>query len=139
MRRAVLDPGVLVSALITPDGSPANLLREARAGGLELIVSPLLLEELEDVLGRQKFRRYVGLDAVREYVDLLRREALVVPDPEEPSPLRSADPDDDYLIALAQSQNAVLVSGDKHLLEIGGGAPILAPADLPLAARISAA
>lgn len=134
MRRAVLDPGVLVSALITPDGSPAKLLREARAGGLELIVSPHLLEELEDLLGRQKFRRYVDLGAVREYVGLLRREALLVPDPEEPSPLRSADPDDDYLIDLAQSQNAVLVSGDKHLLEIGGGAPILAPADLLLAA-----
>lgn len=130
MRRVVLDPGVLVSALITPGGSPAKLLREVRAGGLELVVSPLLLGELEGVLGRQKFRRYVDLDTVREYIDLIRREALAVPDPKEPSPLRSADPDDDYLIALAQSQNAVLVSGDKHLLEIGGGAPILAPADL---------
>ncbi len=134
MRRVVLDPGVLVSALIAPDGSPAKLLREIRAGGMELIASPLLLGELEDVLGRQKFRRYVDLDTVREYIDLLRQEALVVPDPDELSPLRSADPDDDYLIALAQSQNAALVSGDKHLLEIGGGAPILAPADLLLAA-----
>jgi uncharacterized protein len=134
VRRVVLDPGVLVSALITPDGSPAKLMREVRAGGLELVVSPLLLEELEDVLGRQKFRRYVDLGAVREYIDLIRREARAVPDPTDPSPLRSADPDDDYLIALAQSQNAVLVSGDKHLLDIGGGAPILAPADLPLAA-----
>ena len=138
MRRVVLDPGVLVSALITPDGSPAKLLREVRTGGLELVVSPLLLEELEGVLGRQKFRRYVDLDAVHEYIDLLRREALAVPDPEGPSSLRSADPDDDYLIGLAQSQNAVLVSGDKHLLEIGGGAPILAPADLPLGLRRTA-
>jgi putative PIN family toxin of toxin-antitoxin system len=134
VRRVVLDPGVLVSALITPDGTPARLLREVRAGTLELIVSPLLLEELEGVLGRQKFRRYVDPDAVREYVDLLCRQALAVPDPEGPAPLRSADPDDDYLIALAQSQNAVLVSGDKHLLDIGGGAPILAPADLLSAA-----
>lgn len=136
MRRVVLDPGVFVSALITPDGSPAKLLREARAGGLELVVSPLLLGELEDVLGREKFRRYVDLDAVREYLDLLRREALAVPDPEEPSPLRSADPDDDYLITLAQNQNAVLVTGDKHLLDIG--APILAPADPSLLPGFSA-
>ena len=67
---------------------------------------------------------------MREYVDLIRPRGARRPRPKEPSPLRSADPDDDYLIALAQSQNAVLVSGDKHLLEIGGGAPILAPADL---------
>ncbi len=130
MRRVVLDPGVLVSALITPTGPPAKLLVQARAGDLELVVSPLLLGELEEVLGREKFRRYVDLDIVHDYVDLLRREALAAHDPEGPLPLRSADPDDDYLIALAHSQNAVLVSGDKHLLDIGGGAPILAPADL---------
>jgi len=131
VRRVVLDPGVLVSALITPTGTPAELLREARAGGLQPIVSPLLLAELEKVLAREKFRRYVDLDAVRDYIDLLRREALSAPDPKGPLPLRSADPDDDYLIALAQSQNAILVSGDSHLLDlVGGGAPILSPADL---------
>jgi len=137
VRRVVLDPGVLVSALIAPNGSPARLLREIRAGGLELIVSPLLLGELEEVLARPKFRRYADLATVREYVGLLRREALAAPDPDDPSPLRSPDPDDDYLIALAQSQNAVLVSGDKHLLDIGGGAPILAPADLLKEAALS--
>lgn len=130
MRRAVLDPGVLVSALITPTGVPAKLLVEVRAGGLELIASPLLLDELEGVLRREKSRRYVDLDAVHDYLGLLRRDAVIAPDPEGPPPLRSADPDDDYLIALAHSQNAVLVSGDSHLLDLAGGAPILSPADL---------
>jgi uncharacterized protein len=92
-----------------------------------------LLAELEEVLRRKKFRRYVDLAAVAEYIDLLRRDATLVEDPEGPPPLRSADPDDDYLIALAHSQNAILVSGDKHLLDIGRGAPILAPGDLKVA------
>jgi len=87
------------------------------------------------VLSRAKFRRYFDLDTARKYVDLLRHEATVVPDPEGPPPLRSADPNDDYLIALAHSQNAVLVSGDKHLLDISGGAPILTPADLMISTR----
>ena len=132
MRRVVLDPGVLVSALITPSGTPAKVLREARQGGLDLIVSPLLLAELEEVLRRDKFRRYVDLPVVEEYLGILRREASVVEDPEDPVSLRSADPDDDYLIALAHNQNAILVSGDKHLLDLSGGAPILAPGDLRL-------
>lgn len=130
MRRVVLDPGVLVSALITPSGTPAKLLELARNGALELIVSPLLLGELEKMLAREKFRRYVDLDAVRDYVGLLRRDAVVAEDPAEEPPLRSVDPDDDYLIALAFNQKAVLVSGDKHLLDLTGGAPILTPADL---------
>lgn len=102
---------------------------------MELVVSPLLLEELEGVLSRDKFRRYFDLGTARKYMDLLRHEAIVVTDPEGPPPLHSADPDDDYLLTLAHSQNAILVSGDKHLLDICGGAPILAPADLTTSAR----
>src|SRR5262249_546788 len=92
-----------------------------------LIVSSLLLEELGEVLAREKFRRYVDLDTVRRYLDLLSRIALVVPDPPHPPPLRSADPDDDYLIALAHDQSAVLISGDSGLLDVSGGAAIGAP------------
>jgi putative PIN family toxin of toxin-antitoxin system len=134
MRRVVLDPGVLVSALITPSGSPGLLLREIRGGQMEPFVSARLLEELEEVLGREKFRRYVSLATVRKYVRQIRSDAVVASDPEDPPPLRAVDPKDDYLIALAHSQNAILVSGDRHLLDLsGGGAPILSPADLLVA------
>jgi putative PIN family toxin of toxin-antitoxin system len=127
--RAVLDPGVLVSALITPTGVPAKLLLSAGTGGFELIVSPLLLEELGSVLRREKFRRYVDLGAVAAYLDLLNRNAEVAADPETPPPIRCADPDDDYLIALAHSQSAALVSGDHHLLELAGRIPVFSPAE----------
>lgn len=130
VRRAVFDPGVLVSALIAPAGTPAKLLTQVRDGGLELVVSPLLLAELEEVLAREKFRRYVDLEAVRTYIEVLDREGLAFADPDGPPPLRSADPDDDYLLTLARSQNAVLVSGDRHLLDLADRAPILSPADL---------
>lgn len=129
MARAVLDPGVLVSALITPTGAPAKLLRAARSGRFELIVSPLLLEELGSVLRRDKFRRYVDLDVVAPYLDLLRRDAQLAADPETPSPVRCADPDDDYLIALAYSHKAALVSGDRHLLELAAKIPVFSPVE----------
>jgi uncharacterized protein len=127
--RAVLDPGVLVSALITPTGIPAKLLLAARSVSFELIVSPLLLEELGSVLRREKFRRYVDLDLVAAYLDLLRRDAQLAADPEAPPPIRCTDPDDDYLIALAHSQNTALVSGDRHLLELAGKIPVFSPAE----------
>jgi len=133
--RAVLDPGVLVSALITPTGTPAKLLTAARSGSFDLIVSPLLLEELELVLLREKFRRYVDLGAVDQYVELLRRDAAMAADPAEPPPIRCADPDDDYLIALAHSCTAALVSGDRHLLDLAGEIPVLTPSEF-LAAQV---
>jgi putative PIN family toxin of toxin-antitoxin system len=127
--RAVLDSGVLVSALITPSGTPANLLAAARSGSFELVASPLLLEELERVLRRKKLRRYVDLEAVAAYLDILQRDALIASDPANPPPIRCADPDDDYLIALAHSQNAVLISGDSYLLDLADRAPVLSPAE----------
>lgn len=129
MARAVLDPGVLVSALITPAGRPAKLLLSARAGSFELIVSPHLLDELETVLRREKLRRYVDLDGVTAYLDVLRRDAQLAADPDAPPPISCTDPDDDYLIALAHSQSAALVSGDSDLLELAEEIPVFSPAE----------
>lgn len=135
MPRAVLDPGVIVSALITPRGVPAKLLLAARAGSFDLIVSPKLLGELESVLRREKFRRYFELDAVGVTIRLLRHEGELVEDPTEPPPVRCADPGDDYLISLAQARNAALVSGDRHLLDLAGKIPVFSPTEF-LAAQL---
>lgn len=129
MRRAVLDTGVLVSALIAPGGTPAKLLEQAQDGEFELVVSPQLLAELEDVLLRDKFRRYVKVEMVETFLEVIRHEATIAPDPDGSPPIYSGDTEDDYLIALAYTQKAVLVSGDSDLLELTGGAPICAPAD----------
>jgi putative PIN family toxin of toxin-antitoxin system len=105
------------------------LLAQAHGAGFELIVSPLLLAELEVVLLRAKFRRYFAVEEVRDFLDLLGRQGTLAPDPDQPAPLSCPDPEDEYLLALAYSQKAVLVTGDSHLLEITSGAPILAPRD----------
>jgi putative PIN family toxin of toxin-antitoxin system len=115
--------------MCNPRGTPATLLERAGDGEFELVVSPQLLAELEDVLLRDKFRRYADLETVEVFLEALRREATVAPDSSEP-PFRSVDPKDDYLIALAYSEKAILVSGDSDLLDLTGGAPICAPADL---------
>jgi putative PIN family toxin of toxin-antitoxin system len=134
MRRAVLDSGVFVSAVAAPTGTCAELVAEIVRGDLEAIVSPHLLAELEDVLRREKFRRYIDLESVDALLGSLRSEGTLVPDPTEPAPLRSVDPKDDYLLALAFSQKSRLVSGDSDLIELSGRAPICTPGDL-LAAR----
>jgi predicted nucleic acid-binding protein len=54
---------------------------------------------------------------------LLRLAAVVAPDPSTGSH-RSADAGDDYLLALAEHERAVLVSGDRHLLDLADRLPI---------------
>lgn len=52
----------------------------------------------------------------------------MVPDPKGLSPVDSADPADDYLLALAATERAVLVSGDDGLLVFRDRLPIHSPA-----------
>jgi len=66
---------------------------------------------------RDKFRRYITVSEVIEYVAWVRsratlgHEGVVIP--------TSPDPDDDYLIALSREATTdYLVTGDAHLLEM---------------------
>jgi hypothetical protein len=126
--RAVLDPNVPISALLTPRGKPAQVVRSWLAGAFELFVSESLLAELQRALGYPKLRALIEPNEAHELLDLLRREAEVIDDPDDALEIRSPDPDDDYLIALAVSARAILVSGDGHLLGLGARLPIYAPA-----------
>ena len=84
-----------------------------------LIVSSLLMYELQAVLSRRKFRRYITLAEVREYVLWLGDRTAGAAD-HTPGFVAGAvpdDPDDEYLVGLAAHIRAdYLVSGDPHLL-----------------------
>lgn len=93
------------------------------------MVSPLLLDELERALGYSKLRDRVTADEAQELVEVLARAGVTVSDPVELPEVRSADPDDDYLIAVASFSRSVLVSGDKDLLGLSDQIPVYSPAD----------
>ncbi len=122
--RAVLDPNVLISAVLSPNGTPARLLAAWQRGAFELLVSPLLIDELKRALAYPKLRERVSAGEARELVSWFERVATVVEDPPDPPLVRSEDPGADYLIALAGAQRAALVSGDKHLLALADDLPV---------------
>lgn len=126
--RVVLDPNVLVSALISRSGPPRELVDLWIAGRFELVASPKLIGELRDVLERPKFRRWASFDTVSEYVGGFEDGAISVEDPEDPEPL-CPDPDDDYLLALAKESEAdFLISGDPDLKDLENPVPpVLTP------------
>jgi putative PIN family toxin of toxin-antitoxin system len=123
--RAILDPNVIISALLSRGGTPARVLRAWLEGRFDLIVSPLLLEELERALAYPKLAERISGEESAALIDWLRREAILVDDPAEPPTTRSEDPGDDYLLALAEAERAVLVSGDRHLLALTEELPVL--------------
>jgi putative PIN family toxin of toxin-antitoxin system len=121
--RAVFDPNILIAAVLSSSGTPAQLVVRWLAGEFELIVSEALLAELEQALGYAKLRARINAGERADYLALLRHGALLAADPPHVA-RRSADAGDDYLLALAESEHAVLVSGDEHLLALASDYPV---------------
>ena len=117
MARAVVDPGVLVSGLISRTGPPAQIVDLWLEGAFELVVSPALLQELTGVIGRPRFAHTIPPRTAQRLVEELLESAVLVDDP-PPVPGATPDPKDDYLVALAVACGAdVLVSGDHARIE----------------------
>lgn len=115
MLKAVVDPGVLIAALIAPQGTPANLVRRWLAGELQLIYSPKLIEELISVANREKFRKWFSKSEAANFVVLLQDVAQPHNDLAADLP-PTPDPGDDYLVALTITSVAdFLVTGDSDL------------------------
>ena len=125
--RAVLDVNVLISAILSPTGTPARLLLAWQTGAFELVVSPALLDELRRALGYPKLRRLIPAAEADAFVAWLAEAATAAPDFGGPPPVASPDPGDAYLLALAAAQDAVLVTGDRHLLGLADTFPVHAP------------
>ncbi|MGI8729211.1 MAG: putative toxin-antitoxin system toxin component, PIN family [Solirubrobacteraceae bacterium] len=127
--RAVLDPNVVISALLSPRGAPAQVLRAFEDGAFELVVSELLLEELGRALAYPKLSSRIPHHDALDAVSWLRRSALVVDDEPPPANLASSDPGDDYLLGIAAAQRCLLVSGDHHLLDLAPRLPVVTARD----------
>jgi putative PIN family toxin of toxin-antitoxin system len=127
--RAVLDPNVIISGLLSAEGAPAQVLAALDRGEFELIVSKALLDEVSRALAYPKLRAGIPSDDAAAVVRWVSYAATVVPVTRADPPIRSPDQGDDYLIALAFSERAALVSGDEHVLCLADEIPVFSPRD----------
>jgi len=128
--RVVYDTNVLVAAFLT-EGVCAKLLGRARRKQLDLMISPFILGEFENVLLR-KFS--ASKEEIRSATKIILDAAQRV----SHTPTLSGicrDPDDDRILSCALSARAeYLVTGDNHLLQLKEfhGIKILTPAAFEL-------
>jgi putative PIN family toxin of toxin-antitoxin system len=118
--RAVVDTNVLVSGIIAPHGAPRRILEAWHAGQFTLVTSEAIVVEVARVLRYPRIRDRYSLteDDVVTVVDSLRTDAEVVAGLYEVQ--RSVAPADDMFLACAlEGLGEYIVSGDRHLLEIG--------------------
>lgn len=129
MPRVVADTNIYISAL-NFGGPPERLLRLAEAGGIQLVISNDIIEEVAKTLRGEKFawpepeieKAMRQLSRITERVQPTHRLNII-----------TADPDDNRILECADA-GAVdyIISGDtRHVLPLGqhGGIPIMKVAD----------
>lgn len=125
--RVVLDTNVLVSALLLPRSVPRQAFDYVQDRGRALI-SEATVDELNEVLRRSRFEKYLAEAQRLEFLATLIREAELVSVTEVVTACR--DPKDNKFLELAVSAKATyLVSGDRDLLALHPfrGIPVVAP------------
>jgi hypothetical protein len=133
-RRVVLDTSTLVSASLRIGSIPYQALVKALSAW-DVCASAETLAELEQVLDREKFDRYLDRFSRQEFVALMRRNVHLFAVPKadlmavEPA---CRDPRDNQFLALALVAEAdVVVSSDEDLLVLHPwrGIPVVTSAE----------
>ncbi len=116
----VLDTNVIISALLSPQGPPAEIVRRWEAEEIEVVTSPPLIGELERVLTYPRVRGHLRFSD--EDIDaLLERLMAITPivDPQSTLEMVTTDPTDKRVLECAIAGGAsYIVTGDTHLLEL---------------------
>ena len=117
--RVVLDSNILLSALISPHSPPHRIYQAWRKGIFELVTCSEQIEEIRRASRYPKFKHILQPHRVGFMLNNMQKVMVIdsLPDGYE-----SADPNDAWLLALAdEAQAHYLVTGDKRagILSLG--------------------
>jgi len=114
--KALLDTNVLISGIFF-GGPPRAVLDAWAEDRFELLVSPSIFDEYVRTCDRLS-ASHQGLEYHSVLATIIGRGHLV-PDGTASGPITD-DPDDDKFMLCARDYGAIVVSGDKHLLNASG-------------------
>ena len=107
----VIDTNVIVSAMYSPKGKPAEVLDLFFTGKIELFFSNDILAEYEDVLSRPTLK--LSVEKKLMFLNILRQTGSLVEPVASSTPL--PDNDDRVFYDVAKSVGATLITGNiKH-------------------------
>ena len=126
MRKIILDTNVFISGVFF-SGPPYRILQAWRDNKIQLVISAEIFQEYQRV-AEELSTQFPGID-ISEILDLVLVKAEMT-DAEALPESVSADSADDMFFACAiASSTKIIVSGDKHLLDISPyrGVTVLKP------------
>ena len=115
--KVVLDTNVFISGIFF-SGPPFLILKAWQEDKIQFVLSKDILEEYQRVAGELS-RQFPDVD-IDKIIELITIHSELIEVPSLPERICS-DPDDDKFLAYALISKAkVIISGDKHLLNVSG-------------------
>ena len=120
MHKLVLDTNTSISGFLW-EGNEAKLIRKIESGKASSFISKEILEEIDEVLRRDKFVTIlkVANTTADEVLSKIVSLSTIVIGPKLEENVVKEDKDDDKFIECAVNAKAnIIVSGDDHLLKL---------------------
>ena len=121
MLRVVIDTNLIISGTAKSNTIPSYLLEAWRKKEFLLITSIPILSEIKEVFNRNKIQTHFSFNSndIKDVIQLLTTQTVITPGTLSVDIIKD-DPDDNKFIAAAiEGTASYLISGDRHLLDIG--------------------
>ena len=114
----VLDANVFMSAMISPQGTPAEILRLWEQAAFDVAISPAILREIDRVIHYPKIQKKYNLveKDIEAFFRLIDSAAVLVIPAEMIDAVDQDETDNRYVECAVAANASYIVTGDKHLL-----------------------
>lgn len=128
-KKYVIDTNVIISRLMIPNSNPTKAVQYVLNNGM-LLLSDEIIEEIDKILFKSKFDKYLSLESRKLFLEGLIMIAQKIDIDTQIEVCR--DPKDNKILEAAVSGKAsIIITGDQDLLVIRsyGNIDILSPTD----------
>ncbi len=120
--KVVLDTNIWLSGIFW-QGNPYKIIKLAEQKKIEIVISRPIIEEIVEVLNRDsRFQKFIEdrKIAIKGLIETILFISTLINKPKTKINFVAEDPEDNKILEAAVEGNAdCIVSGDRHLLDIG--------------------
>lgn len=118
--KTVIDTNTVISAPLSEDGNPAKIFELLLLEEINNFRSEDITNEIAEVFNREKIKKLVSEDKINFIIDNYRKFSKLAKPCIKLSIVKEDD-DDNRVLECAETANAdYIISGDEHLLKLGG-------------------
>jgi putative PIN family toxin of toxin-antitoxin system len=130
--KVVLDANIYASSMMNTLGNPKRIMVQWEQRDFDIVISESIIDEIGRVLRYPRIVKRHKQDekSIQYFLELLAGEAVIVKPAESIAVIKEDESDNRYLECAIEAKAHYIISGDKHLLNLGEyrGIIILPPA-----------